>query len=1174
MDATAPVDGRRSAGPALAAVALSGVTALVAQSVWIRALGRALGTTTESLAAVAGIFLAGVGLGAWWGGRLARRSPAPALAATRALLGSAVLVALSPWLFHVLPDLHMAVLGLLGAEPGPNPWPALLVALPLLLLPTLLMGCTFPLVVAARAQHVGPAAAGVGLLYGVNTAGAALGTLATVLALPRAGERSTLLAAGACEALAALMAWRLAARTSGAPRAAPPPQAAAAAAPGARRARVGTVLALTGLCGLGAEVAAFRLLEPLAGPHLWGVVLLLLPVLVGLALGGVLGGRVARRTASPVRALTVALLLAGVGMLAVPWVAGLLPRLLLESGSPLGVARVGLLALGNTLALLPLMVASGACFPLAVRVAQEAGEGPAEASGRLGAANALGALAGSLLAGFALLPLLGATHVLLLLASLLLAAAPLWHLAHAPGRRVAVACIAALPLGVLALPPVHAALRASAPQQPELVAVVARRPPIVPRAGEAPFRLQLAGREDVALYAAWFGGRPTRPALHEDGPLLPPRDGRMGTVSLLEEPGGVVRLRSNGLSEAQLDPQQPDQGSATEVALGLLPALAHPAPRRALVIGHGAGWTVESVLSTDVQSVDVAELDGTLLGLVEDWRGHRLAVRSDPRARLWLADGRLLLRQAAHGDAPRYDVIASQPSHPWVPGAGHLFTLEAYELAREALAPGGVFAQWLNLFEMSPDLVRQSLATFRAAFPQCWVFLFQQEAVLLGFESAPALDPARWTALLEQRPSVKALAGPAGLARPGDLWRRLVLDADGIERVAPAALHPPVRDDRPSLELGLAWRVLAEAEAQESLQGRQVDLGALLRTGFPPDMAHVLPEPRARARFVQQAVQGWLDAGDLPMATRWEQAAAWGAEGEALLTRAALARARGDALAAEGLLRRAVRESPGEAEWVAGWIGLLSVGVVDRPDLCERARADAQAASARHEGHGLVHVGRALLEAACGDFAAARAQYEAALRARSPEAPPDTAARYARLLLLGGVPRPAAPLGPDLGDEMLALSLLRSAPLEGLALDDLELRVRLEGRLGDAQNLREAEALVMARRASDARQAVRNAWGWLLALDGTALGEAQRAMRLDARNVEACEVAALALLQAARASRRPADVPLLEASAREHLAKALRASPPRERPAVLARAQAYLRWFGLPPADLQPAEDE
>ncbi|MFM8979970.1 MAG: fused MFS/spermidine synthase [Planctomycetia bacterium] len=477
MDADAPVDGRRAAWPALAGAALSGVTALVAQTVWIRALGRALGTTTESLAAVAGIFLAGVGLGAWWGGRLARRSGTPALAATRALLGSALLVAASPWLFQALPDVHLAVLRLLGAEPGPNPWPALVVALPLLLLPTLLMGCTFPLLVAAR-QRSGAGAA-VGLLYGVNTAGAAVGTLATVLALPVLGERLVLLAAATCEALAALMLWQLArpggeARTA-APGAAPEtapvapagdaatvPAPAAAPLPGTRRARVGGLLALTGLCGLGAEVAAFRLLEPLAGPHLWGVALLLLPVLAGLALGGVLGGRVAARTARPVRALTVALLLCGLGLLALPTVAGLLPRLLLEAGSPLGLARVGLLALGNTLALLPLMVASGACFPLAVRLAREGGEGEAEASGRLGACNALGSLAGSLLVGFALLPLLGATHVLLLLASLLLAAAPLWHLAHAPAPRVGVACVAALPLGLLALPPVHAAPAARA----------------------------------------------------------------------------------------------------------------------------------------------------------------------------------------------------------------------------------------------------------------------------------------------------------------------------------------------------------------------------------------------------------------------------------------------------------------------------------------------------------------------------------------------------------------------------------------------------------------------------------------------------------------------------------------------------------------------------------------
>ncbi len=1175
MDADAPVDGRPCAWPALAAAALSGVTALVAQTVWIRALGRALGTTTESLAAVAGVFLAGLGLGAWWGARLVRRSSQPALTATRALLASATLVALSPWLFTALPDLHLSVLRMLGAEPGPNPWPALVVGLPLLLVPTLLMGCTFPLLVAARTQQLGEGRAGVGVLYGVNTAGAAVGALATVLALPGLGEQGTLLGAAACEALAALAAWTLAqGAAAGSTPGALPSVVAAPALPALRPARVGALLALTGLCGLGAEVAAFRLLEPLAGPHLWGVVLLLLPVLAGLALGGVLGGRIAARSPRPVLALTVAVLLAGVGMLALPALAGLLPRLVLEAGAPLGLQRVVLLALGSALALLPVMVASGACFPLGVRVAHAQGESPAAASGRLGAANALGALVGSLLVGFALLPLLGAAHVLLLLASLLLAAAPLWHLAHARERRVAVACVAALPLGLLALPPVHAALRRAAPGPALLVAVTARPPPVVPRAGEPPFTLQLEGAADAALYAHWFGGRPTTPAGHADGPLLPPRDGRMGTISLLEEPGGVVRLRSNGLSEAQLDPTQPGRGSATEVALGLLPMLSHPAPRRALVIGHGAGWTAETVLAAGIEALDVAELDATLLEVVEDWRGHPLPVRHDPRARLWLADGRLLLRRAAHGDVPRYDVIASQPSHPWVPGAGHLFTLEAYQLARAALAPGGVFAQWLNLFEMSPDLLRSALATFRAAFPECWVFLFPQEAVLVGFEGKPALDGARWERLLERDPAVQSVAQPVGLHKPGDLWRRLVMDGRGVERVAPASAWPALRDDLPRLELGLAWRVLSKADAREALEGRRADLGTMLRSAFPPDLQQALPEPGTRARFTQQAVQAWLSANDMDMAVRWDKAADWGDEGEALLTRAALARARGETLAAEGLLRRAVRESPGEVEWAAGWIGLLSVGVVDRPDLCERALQDAERVAAQHPGHGSLLVSVALLRAACGDYAGARREYEQALKAASPAAPPDTAARYARLLLLGGVPGPRVPLGPDLGDEMLALSLLRTAPGAGLALDDLELRVRLEARLGDAQNLREAEAQVAQRRRSDARQAVRNGWGWLLALDGSALGEAQRAMALDPSSVEACELCALALLQAARATQRPAEVPALQAAAQEQLAKALRASAAGQRQDTRARGEAYLRWFGVEGVDLQPAEDE
>jgi spermidine synthase len=1123
------------------AALLSGITALAAQTVWVRALGRGLGTTTEALAAVAAVFLGGLGLGAVLGGRLATRTPSPALAAGRCLLLAAVLVLVSPWLFDVLPGLHLLVLGLLGADPGPSPWPALLVGLPLLLVPTVLMGATFPLLLAASRTGVARAGRGTGGLYALNTFGAALGAAITVMALGVLGERLTLSVAAGLEILAgALLLLRGPVRETTSDQAPPPVEAPTRGAP-TPLSLCGALL-LTGLAGLGVEVTAFRLLEPVTGPHLWGVTLLLVPVLVGIALGGWIGGRIADRSPAPARTLATAMALAGALVAASLWIAGLLPWMLFSGGATGGAVRLTGLALGTALVLLPPLAALGATFPLAVRAAAERGTSPARASGDLTGWNALGAVAGSLLAGFLLLPAWGAPTTLVALAWLLPAGGALLRLVT-PGApqgsaRALPALATALPLFVLGVPAVLHALLDAAPALPE-VAALNRRPTKREASAPEPPRANLPRPEDMRLYAEWFGGRPVRPE-GDGGAPFPARDGRLGSVALLEEPGGTVRLRVNGLSEARFLPDDPDAGSRTEVALALLPCLAHPAPKRALVIGHGAGWTAEAMLAADVPWVDIAELDETLLDVVEEWRGlrrwylrleaadkdadgrvtydewsegkqdfarldadrngwldrsdppviRRLAARTDPRAHLALTDGRLLLRLAAADPARRYDVIASQPSHPWVPGAGHLFTREAYALAREALQPDGVFAQWLNLFEMSEPLLRSSLATFRDVFPTCWLFLFENEAVLLGFAGEPHLDTARWERMLAPGGDLRRVSEPAGIHTAGDLWGRLTLDAAGIERLAPASSTPLVVDDRPALELGLAWRVLGNAEDE--------DLEKVLRREFPPDLARLLPDRVERDRMTALAIDGLLTAGQGAVALLWDDKVVWGTDPLSRVVRAAVARARGDMPRAGTILRGVVDELvagpplelPAHGDWVAGWIALLSETARADPRLRASLLADAQ---------------------------------------------------------------PVADRLPRDGRVRAAMALLRD-------------------RANDVAGARRAERRLQALDAKEADEAFRTAWARLIEGLGIGLPDAYRAADRAPTRVEAWEVMALTRLQLHALARHPDERRVHRAEALRALGRGLAVAEDPDR--AEARARAYLAWFGVDADGLQRVEAE
>ena len=708
----------------------------------------------------------------------------------------------------------MALLHALGLAPGPSAWPAALVAGPVLVLPTAFLGATLPFLVRARLRHVGHAGRWTGWLYGVNTIGAAGGVvLAVFVLLPSFGEATSLRIAGAGNLLAALLilfaerpvpAAHAPAAEAGAavpdPVAAPAPVPASVPAPllpadAPRGAAVGFALFLSGALALGAEVAWFRLLEPLTGIHLYGFALLLGAVLVGTALGGALGGVIADRTRRPDLALATSIGVGALLLIASVAVAGAVPWLALSTASRAAdafpVANPAALTSTETkeraalaasvlkqvkiavagLCVAAPLVALAAAYPLAVKTLSRSTARAAGASGWVYAWNTAGNVVGSLLAGFVLLPRIGGPATLVLLGGLGLAFCAALRLSAAPPRSALAAAVPLLPLALLAIAPVRDAVLESGPRLVEVV---------LANQG-SPQDYAIRSRDDVAALAEISIGAPPRPAGRPDLPPIEPKEGLVGSVGLLDE-RGTVRLRQGGLSESRFSSDDPDARQRDRSG-----ARADPVPP-ALRAADGArdrsrrGVDVRDAdRRSDLVRVDVAEIEATVLDVVEAFRGP-LDVRRDPKARLHVTDGRLLLREAASRGGT-YDLVVSQPSHPWVPGAGHLFTADAYALARRALRPGGVFAQWLNLFDTNVELFRTSLASFRKAFPDMWVFEFRDEVVLVGFLGGPQADAER----VERAWRGEALArriDAAGLRGPEDVWKRLAADGAGVAKFA------------------------------------------------------------------------------------------------------------------------------------------------------------------------------------------------------------------------------------------------------------------------------------------------------------------------------------------------------------------------------------------------------
>jgi spermidine synthase len=768
----------------------SGFCGLVYEVVWIRVAGTALGNTTHATGTVVAVYMAGLALGARFGGRRADRLTPRRCAALYGILelGAAAAAVAVPlllraseplvgWGYRALGEAHPAFLLLRAGAVA-----AALVP------PTVLMGATLPVLARFLAAGAADPARETGRAYAVNTLGGAAGTLAAGFALiPSFGLLATTLAAATLNVAVGAAALALARRpdrplfpleTPGTPAEAPPPLAP----------RV--LVALGGAAALVYEIAWTRALVLSLGSTVYAFTLILAAFILGLAGGSALAARFLPRVGDP--RLALALAQTGVGLTAVlllPFLGDApvrLGSLLARSGRDfeqalaLEAAAVGLFVLVPTLFM-------GAAFPLACRWAGVSERGLGRAVGSLLAWNTSGSIVGTLLASFALIPAIGLDATIAAAASANLAAGAALFWAARPRLRAAAAAAAlAVPLA-WALPRWDLGTLSSG----------------------------------VRLYGPRFRGE-----------VLAHAWDAYGLATVHRDSHAHLLLKVNG----KTDGSTAREDMATQSLLGHLPLLHHPRPRRVLVIGLGLGVTAAAVARHPVERLDVVELSPAVARLASHFREANENVLADPRVRLEVGDGRAAVR---FGREP-YDVLLSEPSNLWISGMAALFTRDFLEEARRRLAPGGLVCMWVHAYRLDPEDFRCVVRTFFRVFEHgsFWEVAPGGDYLLLGssepFRRPLALLAARLAeARLEghlREPGPAALlegllaAAPAARAFAGD-GPILTDDHCAIEYTAPKAMHREsgVRTLRllDALRRAPAERDLYEGEGLEEVARRR-----------------------------------------------------------------------------------------------------------------------------------------------------------------------------------------------------------------------------------------------------------------------------------------------------------------------------------------------------------------
>ncbi len=799
------------------AALLSGGAALAYEICWSRALVVPLGNSSDATGIVLAGFMLGIAAGARLAGAAADRVRAPLrwYAAAEAVLA----------LFALIAPRLIPALGALPA--GPASLVRLSAAALLIVVPCLAMGASLPLLVRALTRLGGSMRSRIGVTYGLNTGGAALGAIvAGFWGIATYGvARCSAMAAGA-----SLLAASLGLLASFARFANPSSDTVSASQPAGASSgdRYGAITAtfLSGFAMLACEVIWARVLTFVFGHDTYAFAALLALVLVGLSVGGLAHRALARVDQRVLSGALLAAFSASV-LLSFHVAASLVVRFGLDPfglDATRGLATSIHLELVRELAYTPVLVVlpslfAGALFPAACALHAGDSRLVGRSVGTVGLVNGIGSALGALAAAFGLMALAGIQHALVLIAWLCcvgacaLLAAP--ALAATDARRKRTALLSAVAVAI-----------------PTLVET-ARMPAGLPR----------------SMLLAAVGDH------HQT--LLYYEEARTGTVSVTSNRiNGEKVLMMNAVNEVTTR-QVHDESFKL---LGHLALLLHPQPRRAVMICLGAGLSAGAASLHPIDRLDVIDLSSAVPHAARKFSVENHGVLDNPVFRLHVDDGRQYLLNSPGG----YDVAIVDATHPKSVDSWILYTREFYQLLRSRLGEGGIAVQWLPLHGLSEREFKIIVGTFQAAFPDMTLWAdvgFETYgqvgyAKLVGVKGGPLTIDVGGLEERLKRPAIHRDLEPYGIATPEELLNLFVAGPEAI-RAWTAGL-PVQTDDLPMVPYTTQYSSGRRMEPR-LLLGVRTPVTPLLRNGSDPTL--------------EERLEGAYEAQGLVMAGMPERAA-------------------------------------------------------------------------------------------------------------------------------------------------------------------------------------------------------------------------------------------------------------------------------------------------------------
>ena len=751
---------------------VSGATGLIYEVVWTRLLTLVMGNTHYSIATVLTAFMGGLALGSYAGGKVIDRRFNPLAAYAFLELGIGLYCLIIPGLIDFAFPLFKWVYLNWGDSYTQASMIRFSICVAILIVPATFMGATLPVLskfVSRDKAHIGK---DVGTLYSINTFGAVFGAWASAFVFMRLwGVQSTIW-------MTALLNLAISAVIFLIFR--PPVKGSITHEPESplspldnREKLILLSFGFSGMVALVYQIAWNRILSLLLGSSVYAFSLILTAFILGLALGTASFSRLLSRFGDPMRVYGFTQITIGVAsLLSIP-LFGTIPFVNRWIYANWGL-QFDFIQFTNFLIIFALLFIPtffmGAQFPLVIKLTTRKLETLGRHVGRIYACNTIGAIVGSFVAGFILIPELGLQTTLIsgVFLNVLLGTAILML-----GSRLNLSVkIYALPLFLIFC---VLAAKSIGPWDKSVIS----------SGSFMPYRI--ADLKEAEL---------------KKNKILFFKEGMHTTVTTELSVSGNIFLRVNGKTDASLALDM-----RTQLLSGYLPMLLHPDPKSVLVVGQGSGITLGAVEQFPVNEIMLIEISPAVIEgsrFFDPFNHHAL---DDDRVTLNLEDGR---NHIALSDRT-YDVIISEPSNPWISGVGALFTVNFFKLLKKRLNPGGVACIWVHT-NMSPDSFKSIIRSFSEEFPfvSMWESIAGDDYLLIGSEEEYGLSYQKTRQYLSNETVGRDL-GRISINNVPDLLSLMVMSRENLLKFsASAPLHT---DDNSLLEFNAPEYVYKDERA-------------------------------------------------------------------------------------------------------------------------------------------------------------------------------------------------------------------------------------------------------------------------------------------------------------------------------------------------------------------------